>query len=118
MARRILSLVLVTTLLLLIAGCGGVGQGSNAPQASSASGKTVAMVKTTPEKAVGTPGQTKQHQSGGTNEEDYCIEKQFAQATQGMSQQEAGDYETGVISEAVQRGLDPRTVLAERGFVC
>lgn len=118
MTRRIVSLVLVASLLLLIAGCSGGGQGSNPPETSSARGKTVAMAKTTAEKATGAPGQTGQPRSGATNEEDYCIEKQFAEATQGMSQQEAGDYETGVINEAVRRGLDPRTVLAERGFVC
>ena len=118
LARRIMSLVMVASLFLLLAGCGGGGQGSNPPETSFAQGKTVVMARTTAEKATGVPGQTRQRQSGATNEEDYCIEKQFAEATQGMSQPEAGDYETGVISEAVERGLDPRTVLAERGFVC
>jgi hypothetical protein len=50
--------------------------------------------------------------------ENYCIEKQFAEVTQGMEPQQAVDYETEVISEAVTRGVDPRTVLTGRGFPC
>lgn len=49
---------------------------------------------------------------------NYCIEKQFAEATQGLDPQQASNYETGVISEAVARAVDPRTILAERGFPC
>ena len=49
---------------------------------------------------------------------NYCIDKQFAEATQNLSPQQATGYETGLISEAVAQGVDPRTVLAERGFPC
>jgi hypothetical protein len=112
LARRIVSLVLAVSLLLLV-GCGGGGREAS-PRISSAQEKPA----TTVEKATGMPRQTGGYQGKTTADEDYCIEKQFAEATQGMSPQEAADYETGIINEAVQRGLDPRTVLAERGFVC
>lgn len=42
------------------------------------------------------------------------IDQQFAAATQ---TKQATDYETGVINEAARR-LDPRAVLAGRGFPC
>ncbi len=47
-----------------------------------------------------------------------CLEEQFAAATQGMASEEVEAYETQVIDEAVQRQMDPRDVLAERGFPC
>lgn len=49
---------------------------------------------------------------------NYCIEKQFAEATRGMDPQQATDYQTEVISEAVVRRVDPRTILNEHGFPC
>jgi hypothetical protein len=49
---------------------------------------------------------------------NYCIEKQFTEATSGLDPQSAIDYEAAVIREAVARGVDPRTILAERGFPC
>jgi hypothetical protein len=111
------SLVLVVSLLLL-AGCGEGEWGANPPETPSMQGKPVTTMGTIAEIKPGTPGQTGRFQGKTVAEEDYCIEKQFAEATQGMSQQDAADYETGVISEAMARGLDPRTVLAERGFGC
>jgi hypothetical protein len=35
-----------------------------------------------------------------------------------MGSEEVAAYETQVIDEAVQRQMDPRDVLAERGFLC
>jgi len=54
----------------------------------------------------------------GEPSDPACLDRQFAAATQGMSPEEAAQYETEVIDEAVQREMDPRDVLAERGFPC
>lgn len=112
MTRGIVLAVLLVSLILL-AGCGS-GQEANTPETSTAQGEPVSKAKETTKVS----GQIEQRQGGTITYEDYCIEKQFAEATRGMSQQEAGDYETQVVNEAVARGLDPRTVLAERGFSC
>ncbi len=96
---------------------------------ASGEGRQEARPETTriePENAVGTTaeettsasGPTGQAQGGSTSYANYCIEKQFAVATRGMSGQQAIDYESAIISEAVARGVDPRTVLTERGFPC
>jgi hypothetical protein len=111
---RIVSLMLSMSLLLL-AGCSGGGQKANSPETTARTGTTV---KITPGETTGAPKQSGQAQGKGASQEDYCIEKQFAESTQGMSQQEAANYETGIINEAVQRGVDPRTILNERGFLC
>ena len=63
-------------------------------------------------------GRTVQSQSASTIYANYCIEKQFAEATRDMNPQQDTDYKTGIINEAVARGVDPRTVLSERGFPC
>lgn len=77
-------------------------------------------VGTTAEETTSTSRRAGQAQDETTSYANYCIEKQFATATQslGLGPQQATDYETGVISEAVARGVDPRTVLTERGFPC
>ena len=75
-------------------------------------------VESAPEETTTVSGRSGQVQSQDTSYANYCIEKQFADATQGMDQQQAIDYETGIIDEAVVRGADPRTVLSERGFPC
>lgn len=49
---------------------------------------------------------------------NYCVEKQFTEATRNLNPQQVTDYENGVINESVARSVDPRTVLAERGFPC
>ena len=64
------------------------------------------------------PRRRVQSQSASTVYANYCIEKQFAEATRGMNPQQDTDYKTGIINEAVARGVDPRTVLSERGFPC
>jgi hypothetical protein len=70
------------------------------------------------EETTSVPRPTVQSQSASTIYANYCIEKQFAEATQGMNPQQDTDYKTGIINEAVARGVDPRTVLSERGFPC
>ena len=70
------------------------------------------------EKTTSAPGRTVQSQSASTIYANYCIEKQFTEATRGMNPQQDTDYKTGIINEAVARGVDPRTVLSERGFPC
>jgi hypothetical protein len=70
------------------------------------------------EKTTSAPGRTVQSQSASTIYANYCIEKQFAEATRGMTPQQDTDYKTEIINEAVARGVDPRTVLSERGFPC
>lgn len=114
MKLRIVSFMLSVS-LLLFAGCSGGGPKANPPETTARTGTTA---KTTPGETTGASKQAGQSQGKGVSNEDYCIEKQFAESTQGMSQQEAANYETGVINEAVQRGVDPRTVLSERGFLC
>ena len=70
------------------------------------------------EETTSAPGRTVQSQSASTTYANYCIEKQFAEATRGMTPQQDTDYKTEIINEAVARGVDPRTVLSERGFPC
>ena len=72
----------------------------------------------TAEETTSTPERSGRTQAERISYTNYCIEKQFADATQGMDQQQAIDYQTGIISESVARGVDPRTVLSERGFPC
>jgi hypothetical protein len=70
------------------------------------------------EESTSAPGRTVQSQSASTTYANYCIEKQFVEATRGMTPQQDTDYKTEIINEAVARGVDPRTVLSERGFPC
>jgi hypothetical protein len=93
-----------------------VGYGEQEANLSEATGRTGS--ETTVEETASTPGSTGQSQGEEANYEAYCVQKQFAEATQGMDRQQAIDYDTGVVSEAVARGLDPRTILTERGFPC
>jgi hypothetical protein len=96
----------------------GGGQEANRPE-------TIAHIE--PENTVepATEGTTSASRRTGQSQDatadtyaNYCIDKQFAEATQNLSPPQATGYETGVINEAVARGVDPRTVLAERGFPC
>lgn len=87
--------------------------------------ETVARIE--PESTVETPSEEtmgssrltgqSQGETGGSYA-NSCIDQQFAAATQNLDSKQATDYQTGVINEAVARGVDPRTVLAERGFPC
>lgn len=117
MKGRMAALVLSTAVLLVIA-CSGCGRQAILPPGTKVQTGPHTTIGTTPQQTAGGSARTEQSQGGYVSYEDYCIEKQFAQATQGMSQQEATAYETGVIREAVARGLDPRTILDERGFPC
>jgi hypothetical protein len=100
--------------LLLLASCGGDGQVADPAETASARGEPVRAAEgTTPG-----PGQAGRQQNDPASYEDFCIEKQFAEATRYMSSQETTDYETQIVDEAVARGLDPQAVLAERGFYC
>ena len=91
---------------------GGGAQEVNLPET------TAHKLETTAEETTSAPRRAGQSQAGSVAYENYCIEKQFAEATRGMSGQQAIDYESAIISEAVARGVDPRTVLTERGFPC
>ena len=98
-----------------LVGYGGGEQEVSLPEVTT----RVASVETTAGETTSTPKQTVQPQTASAAEErDYCIEKQFAEATQGMTPAQATDYEGAIIGEAVARGVDPRTVLTERGFPC
>jgi cytoskeletal protein RodZ len=90
-----------------------VGYGSNEQAA-----KLPQTMESTAQETTSAPVRSGQTQTKSISYANYCIEKQFAEATQGMDQQQAIDYETGVINESVVRGVDPRTVLSERGFPC
>jgi hypothetical protein len=114
---RIAALMLSAAVLLVIA-CSGCGRQAILPPGTKVQTGPHTTIGTTLQQTAGSPARTEQSQGGYVSYEDYCIEEQFAKATQGMSQQEATDYETGVIREAMARGLDPRTILDERGFTC
>ena len=97
---------------------GGGGQEVNRPEATARIESKNTM-GTTAQETTSAPRQVGYSQGeGALSYENYCIEKQFAEATLGLDPQQTRDYETGVISEAVTRGVDPRTVLTERGFPC
>lgn len=112
--RRVLLLVAVLLVaLLVVSGCGG-SQGQPPDRAETTVEETTSPVGTTA--AETTAAETGEDQYVQSSQD--CLERQFAQATQGMSPQEAAQYETDIIDEAVQRQMDPRDVLAERGFPC
>ena len=97
-----------------LAGYGGGEQAGNLPEAVARTGPETAAEETT-----SAPGGADRSQAESiAYENNYCIEKQFAEATRGMDSQQAIDYESGVIAEAVAWGVDPRTVLTERGLPC
>jgi cytoskeletal protein RodZ len=97
-----------------LVGYGGGEQEVNLPEVTA----RAASVETTSEETTSTPEQTVQQTASVADERTYCLEKQFAEATQNLSPAQANDYESAIISEAVARGVDPRTVLTERGFPC
>ena len=98
-----------------LVGYGGGEQEVNLPEVTT----RAASVETTSEETTSTPEQTVQPQTASlADERTYCLEKQFAEATQNLSPAQANDYESAIISEAVARGVDPRNVLTERGFPC
>ncbi len=74
MTRRVVSLVLAVSLILL-ASCGGSGPGANPPRASSPQEKPVSTMGTMAEEKTDALGQTGQFQGKTVAEEDYCIEK-------------------------------------------
>jgi len=105
----------------LFSACGGQGPGP--PEATT--GTTSKEPTTLETTAVETTAADEQEEDGAAAEQQYdepsdsdCLTEQFAAATQGMGPEEVNAYETQVIDEAVQRGMDPRDVLAERGFPC
>ena len=101
----------------LVSGGGG-GQEVNRPETTARIEPENTMA-TTAEETTGVSSPIGRSQGeGAPSYENYCIEKQFAEATRGMDGQQAIDYESAIISEAVARGVDPRTVLTERGFPC
>ena len=77
-------------------------------------------VETTSEETTGAARLAGQSQEGETTGSyaNYCVEKQFAEATRNLNPQQITNYEIGVINESVARSVDPRTILAERGFPC
>lgn len=117
MKGRIAALMLSAAVPLVIA-CSGCGRQATLPPGTKVQTGPQTTIGTTPQQTAGGPARTEQSQGGDVSYEDYCIEKQFAKATQGMSQQETANYENGVIREAIARGQDPRTILTERGFSC
>jgi hypothetical protein len=96
----------------------GYGTGGQEAKLPNARAYAEATMEGTAEETTSVPERPSQTQAERISYTNYCIEKQFADATQGMDQQQAIDYQTGIISEAVARGVDPRTVLSERGFPC
>ncbi len=97
----------------------GGGSGQEARPETVARVEPENTMETTSKGTTGAPKLTGQSQSTTVDSSaDSCIDKQFAAATRNLSSSRATDYETGVINEAVTRSVDPRTVLAERGFPC
>src|SRR5215207_9646661 len=107
-------LMLGGTFVWLVSGEGG--QEVNRPEPTRIEPKNT--MGTTAGETTSASRQAGQAQDGPVSYANYCIEKQFAEATRSLNPQQAADYETGVISEAVARGADPRTILTERGFPC
>jgi hypothetical protein len=89
------------------------GQEANRPETTRIAPENTGAAETT-----SASERTGQSQGETTSYANYCVEKQFSEATRGLDPQQASDYETGVINEAVARAVDPRTVLTERGFPC
>jgi hypothetical protein len=110
-----IALVVLGGAFVWLVGDGGGGQEVNRPETTA----PIEPGGSTTEETTSASGRTGQSQGEGSlSYGNYCIEKQFAEATSGLGSQQAIDYEAGVISEAVARGVDPRTVLSERGFPC
>lgn len=86
--------------------------------ATMANVATEPLVEDTTKEITSAPEQVDQTQVRRPSYTNYCIEKQFADSTQGLDREQAINYETQIINESVARGVDPRTVLAERGFPC
>ena len=100
----------------LFSGCGGQRPGP--PEATTGTtAETTAMETTAMETTAAAEEPAAEQQYDEPSSSD-CLEEQFAAATQGMGPEEVAAYETQVIDEAVQRQMDPRDVLAERGFPC
>ena len=104
--------------LLVLSGCGGSQE--QPPEPSPSPAETTVEETTSQMETTAAAAETMAAASDDQNVQSSqdCLEKQFAQATQGMTRQEAAQYETKIIDEAVQRQVDPRDVLAERGFPC
>ncbi len=97
----------------------GSGSGQEARPETVARIEPENTTETTSEETTGAPELTGQSQSKTVGSyANSCIDEQFATATRNLNSSQATDYETGVINEAVARSVDPRTVLAERGFPC
>jgi hypothetical protein len=107
-----IALVVLGGAFVWLAGSEG-GQESNRPETARVAPESTRTAETT-----SASERTGQSQGESTSYANYCIEKQFSEATRGLDPLQASDYETGVINEAVARAVDPRTILTERGFPC
>jgi hypothetical protein len=112
-----IAFVVLGGIFVWLVGYGSNEQAAKLPQATAHATAEPTM-ESTAQETTSAPVRSGQTQTKSISYANYCIEKQFAEATQGMDQQQAIDYETGVINESVVRGVDPRTVLSERGFPC
>ena len=100
---------------LLFSACGG--QEGPAPSEASTTGTASEEPTNLETTALETTAAAAEQQYDEPSESG-CLQEQFAAATRGMGSEEVAAYETQVIDEAVQREMDPRDVLAERGFAC